>query len=257
MSASTGTIQARGANSVGVALDGDIGGALTVQGTILATGYRSTTAPADASKLDADDLLQGGPALRVSGDVAGGILFDAPPANNSTTDDDEDDDGIKDADEAVATVRAFGAAPAVQIGSATGDVAIGAVAGNAAGHGIVVKGEISGNGVYSGVTGNGLVIGGLGGNVNVAGGLTVSGLIGAQASNAGATAIRIGSGATVPAIVNSGHDRRCRRRRHQSELSVRAILIEQGAGVGTITNSGQITRGRRRHPGKLPARSST
>ena len=161
----TGTIQVRGANSVGVALDGDIGGALTVQGLILTTGYRSTVAPADASKLDADDLLQGGPALRVSGDVAGGILFDAPPANNSTTDDDEDDDGIKDSDEAVATVRSFGAAPAVQIGSATGDVAIGAVAGNAAGHGIVVKGEIAGNGVYSGVAGNGLVIGGLGGNV--------------------------------------------------------------------------------------------
>jgi hypothetical protein len=108
------------------------------------------------------------------------------PANNSTTDDDEDDDGVKDADEAVATVRAFGAAPAVQIGSATGDVAIGAVAGNAAGHGIVVKGEISGNGVYSGVTGNGLVIGGWR-QRQVAGGLTVSGLIGAQASSAGAT----------------------------------------------------------------------
>ena len=236
----TGTISARGANSVGVALDGDIGGALTVQGTILATGYRSTTAPADASKLDADDLLQGGPALRVSGDVAGGILFDAPPANNSTTDDDEDDDGIKDADETVATVRAFGAAPAVQIGSATSDVTIGAVAGNAAGHGIVVKGEISGNGVYSGITGNGLVIGGLGGNVNVAGGLTVSGLIGAQASNAGATAIRIGSGATVPAIVNSGQIAAAGGSGTNPAV-VRAILVEQGAGVGTINNSGQIT----------------
>ena len=236
----TGTIQARGANSIGVALDGDIGGALTIQGTIASTGYRSTTAPTDASKLDADDLLQGGPALRVSGDVAGGILFDAPPANNSATDDDEDDDGIKDADEAVATVRSFGAAPAVQIGSATGDVAIGAVAGNAAGHGIVVRGLIVGSGVYSGVAASGLVIGGLGGNVTVAGGLTVTGTIGAEASNAGATALRIGNGAAVPAITNSGVIA-ASGGGGTNPSAVRAILIEQGASVATITNSGQIS----------------
>lgn len=200
----SGTVQARGANSVAVALEGDIGGRLSVQGTIASTGYRSTTPPTDASKLDADDLLQGGPALRVAGNVTGGILFDAPPANNSTTDDDEDDDGVKDADEGIAAVRSFGAAPAVQIGSATEDVTIGAVAGNPSGHGIVVRGLIGGSGVYSGVTGNGLVIGGLGGNVNVAGGITVSGSVSADAAGANATAIRIGTGASVPAIRNSG-----------------------------------------------------
>ena len=64
-----------GADAVGVALDGDIGGALVIQGAVASTGYRSTTAPADTSKLDADDLLQGGVAVRIGGDVAGGIRF--------------------------------------------------------------------------------------------------------------------------------------------------------------------------------------
>ena len=42
---------------------------------LTASGYRYTTAPADPSKLDADDLLQGGPALSIEGDVTGGIIL--------------------------------------------------------------------------------------------------------------------------------------------------------------------------------------
>jgi len=78
--ASTTTVQ--GANSIGVLLGGDIGGALVIQGTVTATGYRSTVAPADPSKLDADDLLQGGSAVVVGGNVAHGILLDTRPAAN-------------------------------------------------------------------------------------------------------------------------------------------------------------------------------
>jgi len=65
------TTSALGHNSVGLLLGGDIGGALVIQGTVAVTGYRSTTAPADTSKLDADDLLQGGSAVVVGGNVAG------------------------------------------------------------------------------------------------------------------------------------------------------------------------------------------
>ncbi|WP_114954767.1 autotransporter outer membrane beta-barrel domain-containing protein [Sphingosinicella terrae] len=235
-----GTVQARGANSVGAALDGNIGGRLTVQGNINATGYRSTTAPADPSKLDADDLLQGGPALRIAGNVAGGILFDVAPPNNSTTDDDEDDDGIKDSEEGNAVIRSYGAAPAVQIGSATQDVAIGAVAGQASGHGIVIKGIIGGSGVYSGVAGNGLVIGGLGRNVTIAGGITVAGTVAANANNAGATALRLGSGTSVPNLVNSGAIS-ASGGGGTAATSTRALVIESGASLSTIRNSGSIT----------------
>ncbi len=68
-----GTISVQGANAVGVQLSGDIGGALVIQNTINSTGYRSTVAPADPSKLDADDLLQGGSEIFASEGVQLGI----------------------------------------------------------------------------------------------------------------------------------------------------------------------------------------
>ena len=135
-----GTIAARGANSIGAALTGDIGGALRVQGSIAASGYRSITAPSDVSKLDADDLLQGGNALRVGGNVAGGIILDAPPKDADPKDDDEDKDGVKDANEGTASVTSYGSAAAFQIGAADRAVTVGAVSGNAQGHGLVING---------------------------------------------------------------------------------------------------------------------
>ena len=66
-------------------LGGNVGGAVVIQGTVSSTGYRSTTPPADTSKLDADDLLQGGSAVVVAGNVARGILLDAKPATSMPT----------------------------------------------------------------------------------------------------------------------------------------------------------------------------
>ena len=232
-----GSITAQGANSVGVLLGGDIGGALVFQGTVQSTGYRYTTAPADTSKLDADDLLQGGSAVIVAGDVAGGILFDAPPPDNSTTDTDEDDDGIADASESKATIITLGAAPAVQIGSATEATTIGAVA-NSGGRGIVMKGSIVGNGLYKGVAGNGLVIGGLGNAVNVAGGMTISGTVNGSASEANAVGVRIGSGATVPVIEVKGGVTAAGG--GTASTGSTALLVDAGANVTTIKNSGSI-----------------
>lgn len=236
-----GTITVQGANAVGVALNGDIGGSLTIQGTVQSTGYRYTSVPADTSKLDADDLLQGGSALIVAGDVAGGILFDAPPKDLSTTDTDEDDDGIPDASETKATIITLGSAPAVQIGSSTEATNIGAVA-NSGGRGIVMKGSIVGNGLYKGVAGNGLVIGGLGNAVNVAGGITVAGTIAATGSEANATALRIGSGGNVPIIENSGQITATGG--GTTTTGSTAILIDAGASVTTIKNSGSIIASR-------------
>ena len=198
-----GTISVQGQNAVGVQLGGNVGGAVVIQNTVQTTGYRYTTVPSDTSKLDADDLLQGGSAVIIAGNVAGGIVFDAKPADNSTTDTDEDDDGIADADEGTASIASYGAAPAVVIGSATQDVTVGAVASATDGSGLVIKGAIKGSGLYSGVDGNGLVIGGLGHTVTVAGGMNVSGSVGATATKGNATAVRIGAGASVPTIVKT------------------------------------------------------
>lgn len=231
-------VSARGADAVGVAIDGDVGGALVIQGAVSSSGYRSTAAPSDVSKLDADDLLQGGPALRVSGNVGGGIIFAVPPADNDKDDADEDKDGIPDADEGSAAVTSYGAAPAVQIGSESAATTIGAVSGNADGHGIVVNGTITGAGVYKDVAANGLVIGGLGGDVAVAGGITVTGSITASANAADATALRVGSGASVPGIDNSGSI--AASGGSAADSLVRAIAIDAGADVRSLANSGRI-----------------
>ena len=235
---SAGSITARGANAVGVALDGAIGGALVIQNSVSSTGYRYTTAPADVTKLDADDLLQGGPAVRIAGDVAGGILFDAPPKDNSTTDTDEDDDGVPDSTESTASITSFGAAPAVQIGSASQDVSVGAVASSAAGHGLVVKGAISGFGIYKGVNATGLAIGGTGHAVTIAGGMTVDGAIRATAVEGNATALRIGAGASVPTINVTGTV--TTQGAGTAPTSAQSILIDSGATVTTLRNSGSI-----------------
>ncbi|MDQ8754628.1 autotransporter domain-containing protein [Sphingosinicella sp. LHD-64] len=233
-----GTINVLGSESIGVALDGDIGGALTIQGSISSTGYRYTTPPSDTSKLDADDLLQGGPALRIAGNVAGGIIFARPPADNSESDTDEDDDGIPDAQEGTANVISRGAAPAVQIGSAAEDIAVGAVAGDANGHGLVINGTVTGAGLYKGVDSTGMQIGGLGGDVTIAGGMTNTSTITAGSVDSNATAVRIGAGATVNEIRNSGQIN-AGGATLGGKLS-QSILIESGATVTTIRNSGQV-----------------
>jgi uncharacterized protein with beta-barrel porin domain len=233
-----GSINVQGANAVGVQLAGDISGALVIQNTVNSTGYRSITPPADVSKLDADDLLQGGSAVVVAGNVAGGVVFDAKPVDASTTDTDEDDDGILDAQEGTALIASYGSAPAVQIGTSAQAVTLGAVASSADGHGLVVKGNINGYGVYKGVSATGLSIGGAGQTVDVAGGATVTGTVGAKAIEANATALRIGTGATVPELVISGTVRA--EGAGTNTTAAQAILIDTGANVASITNSGNI-----------------
>lgn len=233
-----GAVTARGQGSVAVSLEGNIGGALVIQSTVTSTGYRSTQAPADTSKLDADDLLQGGSAVAVAGNVAGGILFDVRPADASTTDTDEDDDGIPDAQEGTAAITSFGSAPAVAIGSTTQAVTVGAIAGQADGHGLVNKGGIGGIGIYKGVSSTALSIGGMGQAVTIAGGMTNTGAIAASAVEANAVGIRIGSGASVDTIKNSGTITAAGG--GTAATGSQAILIDTGATVTTIRNSGTI-----------------
>lgn len=233
-----GTINARGSNSVGALLTGDIGGALRVQGTIVASGYRSTTAPADVTKLDADDLLQGGNALRVSGNVAGGIILDTPPKDTDPKVDDEDKDGVKDANEGTASVVSYGSAAAFQIGATDKAVTVGAVAGNAQGHGLIINGSVSGHGVYKTVDGNGLVIGGLGQAVTIAGGMTVNGKIEASSLDKNATALRIGNLANVNEILVNGGVGAVGG--GVEGTSVAAIQIDAGATTTKLVNKGAI-----------------
>ena len=244
-----GTIAVQGGNSVGVDLTGDVGGTVSIQNSVSSTGYRSTTVPADPSKLDADDLLQGGSAVVISGNVANGIIFDARPADNSTTDADEDDDGIPDANEGTAVIATYGSAPAVVIGSTTADTSVGLLASSA--DGFVSKGTINGLGVYTGVSATGLQIGGLGHTVTIAGGMTIAGSIGAGATGADATALHLGAGASVPTVKVTGAVQGAGG--GTATTGGYGIMIDAGASVGSIQNSGAITATRNGSAGTASA----
>ncbi len=230
-----------GANSVGVALLGDVNGAVKIQGAISNTGYRSTTRPSDVSKLDADDLLQGGSAVKIAGNVTGGIIFDIPPTRSADDDKDDtdvDDDGLTDSSEGTAAVVTYGSAAAVQIGSATEATSIGAVAADSSGYGLIVKGGIGGYGVYDGVAANGLVVGGLGGDVTIAKGIGINGTVAAASYDSNATALRLGAGASTGTIAVSGTVGAT-----GSSLvntSARGLVIDAGASVGSISVSGAV-----------------
>lgn len=234
-----GAINAVGQNATAARLAGNINGALVVQGALTATGYRYTTAPADPSKLDADDLLIGGPALSIEGNVTGGIVVAIPPKDTKPDDKDEDKDGIEDAKEGSGAIQSYGSAPALRIGSASQDIAIGAVAGTGTGLGLIIDGGVVGNGLYAGKDATAIQLGGMGRNVTIAGGIGIAGSVSALSNGASATAIRVGSGATTPEIRVSGKVEASGG--NAATAISTGILVEAGGNVALIRNSGSIS----------------
>ncbi len=234
-----GEIAVQGQGAQGAVLSGDIGGRLQVQSSITATGYRTIPAPADPSKLDADDLLQGGSALTIEGNVARGIVFDIAPSDLVATDPDEDKDGIEDAKEGNTRILSYGAAPAVQIGGTT-NIAIGATQNTATGFGIIMAGTILGDGAYAGVNGTGIRIGGRGGEVDIAGGMLVNGQIGGASRGGNATAIELAAGARLPELRNAGTIAASVSGTTGTGQAT-AVLIGEGATVPILRNSRNIT----------------
>jgi len=233
-----GAVSARGAGATAARFAGDIGGALVVQGTISSSGYRATTAPGNTASLDADDLLQGGSALMIEGNVAGGVILAVAPKDNNPADKDEDKDGIEDAKEGNASVASYGAAPALVIGATDRAIAIGPVAGTSTGFGLIIDGAVGGSGVYSGVDGNGVLIGGRGGAVTIANGMSIAGTVNATSSNANATALHLGSGAVVPEVRVSGAVNATTG--NSATAVATAVRVGAGASVQTLRNSGTI-----------------
>lgn len=236
-----GQVFARGEGTSAISIGGDISGRLTLQGDISASGYRYTSRGNDAfeSKLDAEDKLQGGPAVVIAGNIAGGVVVDTRPADNSTTNTDEDGDGIADSTEGTGSINSFGAAPAIQVGSATESITLGAVGTGDDAFGFINRGTVTGQGVYDLIDANAIVFGGNDGqSVNLSGGFRNQGSIAALASNADATAVRFGSGTNAAAVINSGGITAG----VSSDIAATgtAIQIDAGANVQSFTNSGTI-----------------
>jgi hypothetical protein len=236
-----GSAAARGENASAVDIAGDVGGRLTLQGDINASGYRYTTrgTAGFVDALDPDDTLQGGAAVIVAANVAGGVIVDRPPTDSDATNPDEDGDGIPDSEESTGVINSFGAAPGIVVGSTTRSITLGAVGTGDNAYGFINRGSITAQGVYDGVTASAVVFGGNPGQtVSVAGGIRNEGGMTALASNASATGLRIGEGVTALALFNSGEINAG----ISSDVAAAAtaIRIDAGATVTSLTNNGLI-----------------
>jgi hypothetical protein len=238
------SVQVSGQDSVGIGIDGNIGGRMTLQSNVTTYGYRYIERPfldTDTAKLDADDLYLSGSALRIAGNVGGGVLLDIPPLDliaddgksDTTTDSDEDGDGIQDNVEPSSALLVYGSAPVVKIGSDTRSVTLGAVGSGDLNYGFVNRGGITALGVYDGVSATGMQIGGSTGQSTViANGLYNSGTISAQAAKAGALGVHLTAGARVDTFQNEGG--LASSATSETTDKVRGLLIDQGASMTTV-----------------------
>ncbi len=237
----SGSISAVGLNATAVAIGGDVSGRLTLQGDISATGYRYTTLGSDAfiAGLEAEDRLQGGSAVSIAGNVAGGVVFDTPPTDADTANADEDGDGRPDANEGSATVNSFGSAPAVSVGASDRAIRLGVVGTGSNNYGFINRGQINGQGVYDSISANAVRFGVDGGQaVVIDGGVLNSGVVAALASEANATAYRFGANVSTPRFDNTGTITAGSASSVAGEVT--AVQIDAGANLASFSNSGSI-----------------
>ncbi|WP_029416231.1 autotransporter outer membrane beta-barrel domain-containing protein [Brevundimonas bacteroides] len=238
-----GAVSALGGGATAVNVEGDVGGRLTLQGDLNATGYRYVSRPSDAAiaRLEADDLLQGGSAVRIAGNVAGGVVLDTRPADNSTTSTDEDNDGIQDALEGNSAVTSYGGAPALAVGSATRSVTLGVAGTGDLAYGLVNRGTITGDGVYDGIAATAVQLGVAGGQtLRIDGGVRNSGAIVAVGRDASASGVVIGSGVSTPRFDNTSGITAGVSSTVGGGVSANGVLIAAGANVPTFSNTGDI-----------------
>jgi hypothetical protein len=233
-------IATTGGNATGLALTGDVTGQVVVHGSITNTGYSSTTLPTGTlgvSVLTPQNLEQSQAAMIVGGNVTGGVLIAAAPTDTTNTTADLDFDGIADAGQATSTITNYGAAPALQIGSATAATTLGVFQGTTTG--LIINGSVNGVGVYSGIGATGVQIGGLGGNVTINGGIAIAGTVSGSSNGAFGVALHLNSGASTPALTVSGTVAGAASAT-QGGYSV-GVQIDAGASLPTITNTGSIS----------------
>ena len=243
-----GGIAVQGEGSTAVSLEGDIDGALRIDSTISATGFRYTTRPPTQEimdGLDPDDLLIGGPAVRISGNVAGGVLLatTAPPAEDDDDDEtDRDNDGVPDVEQTPATINVFGSAPAIEIGSGARDITLGEVGAGDMAYGFINRGGVTASGVFDGISATGVRIGVDGGHaVTIEGGIRNEGGIQTTAHEADATALHLADGSVTPRLYNSGA--LVSSSTTEGEDVATALRIEAGASLTSLYNSGAIRAG--------------
>ncbi|MDB5433298.1 MAG: autotransporter [Caulobacter sp.] len=279
----TGVVSATGKGSTALAIDGDVGGAVTIQTSISASGYRPEyqARPAlatDRARLKADDgvdhpsatdpldgydtSLFSGPVVSIAGNVAHGILLDAPPTISTSTtldgdgdgildsaDTDQDNDGVADTTEVTGQLTSIGGAPALRIGSSSPatPTTIGVVTGAA--YALVSKGAITASGLYDGVNAIGVQVGVAGGGATtLTGGAAFTGTMAVSAFEGNATGVRLLNGSTADTVLFAGIENItsvsdgmvAANNDAQGNTSATLLLIDAGASVTTVRNTGIV-----------------
>jgi hypothetical protein len=238
----TGAIGATGVGARGLLTTAPIGGQLLIDSTITSTAYRSTTAPtvlSELNQLGKDQVLQGGPAVEIDGSVADGITVAGPIITGS---------GSTATTSAAAVISSFGSAPALLIGAQGAPISVGNNAADP--FGLVIGGTVEADGVYDKQTtpnlaapasATGVQIGAAGAaadSVDLAGGIHVTGSVSATALNAASTGLDIVGGVNAAQIVNDGSitaDITA-----STPQTTQAILIGPNSNIPSIVNTGTI-----------------
>lgn len=238
-----GTVTTDGVNSSAVVVEGDVAGRFVMTGTAISTGYRFGGIPTDAiiAEFDAgEDDGQSAAAVRVSGNIANGVLFVGPT------------DDLPDL--TASNIRVRGSAPAVHFATTatSGDIVVGEVVIPAVaddpdteadesvpqqnlGYAFVNRGSVVGSGEIPGVASTAVrVEGGHGFTTTLTGGIQNRGTMQSNAFETTSTAIAFGDGAIVPVFHNI------------NEVAANAngiggeaigVLIEAGANMPSLINN--------------------
>lgn len=252
-----GTLSAQGAASEGVSITGPVTGRVIFSGSVTATGYRYLTRALafDLAKLDADDLLTGGPGARIGSSITGGLLINAVTSNtdvldtdnNTATPDivdphpDEDGDGIPDLNETAASITSYGRAPGLLVAS-PGAISLGNVGTGKSAYGLVIKGVVVGNGLFDGFDATAVQIGGGGGTVATSGGVSVgaSGTVFGTAVLGNARGMVFASGATAPTLKVDGQIQTSTTSSATVVPNAVAVQINPGATLASLTVNGTV-----------------
>lgn len=232
---SKGNVTAIGEGAIALSAQGDIGGTLTIQGSV----GQSTSYGDDSGKtlsLSRSDLRSGAPAVEVLGNVSGGIIVAIPPTDKDTTDTDEDDDGVTDSSEGTGSITAYGNGPALRIGSAD-NIVIGSLPAANGSYSILLNGNVTSTAAYSATDSYGLVLGGQGGTVSLPGGVAVNGILSASTYDSNATALLINSGVTLNHLYVGGTIKAAVTSPGEAELYA---IRDLSGTLTTIDNTGYI-----------------
>lgn len=237
----------------------------------------NNTGSDEPDALDPDDLLVGGTTLEVRGNLGRGLLINGA-AVGGVDPTDTVKDVVQDYNEnrSNGSVSSFGSAPAVLVqsldGAAGSAIVLQKVRESVADtldddkdsnlteiigvfdydYGFMNRGTIYANGLNMGFSSTGLKIAGSADGTHtttIAGGVFNGGTITSQAFEGNSLALQIGSGASTPALVNTGSISSSVYT--ETTHTAWGVRIDAGASVGSVTNNGLIQGAVRGYDGKV------